>query len=70
MRVLKKDIWPAVVNITAEKHTEMILWCEVNCGRRFRDWYSYKVYGASNTVIYAFKDEPTAMVFKLRWVGE
>lgn len=71
MRVLRKNVWPATVRITSDNHKPLAKWCEDNCGYRFQGWYSYKAYAHPvDTVIYAFKDEQTAMVFKLRWVGE
>jgi hypothetical protein len=73
VRHLKKDIWPYQIFIklefgwitSVEELTSIDTWCTQNVGNRFREWYSYNLDGG--TKIYAFKDEATLLVFKLRW---
>lgn len=64
MRKLKKELWPFQI-ILKSGSEEIDKWCEEAIGRRFLDWYGY--YYQDNTKIYAFKDEATLLVFKLRW---
>ena len=64
MRKLKKEVWPFQTTIKSTNES-IDKWCEETLGRRFRDWYGY--YSPDEGRIYAFKDEATLIVFKLRW---
>ena len=78
MRILKKEVWPyrvclPQIDLAAGEILKVkedpAAWCKENAGRRFRDWYSY--FQTNNgTIIYAFKDAKTAMIFKIRWGGK
>jgi hypothetical protein len=64
VRKLKKEVWP--FQITIKTTNEGIdKWCEENLGKRFQEWYGY--YTTHEERIFAFKDEATLLVFKLRW---
>jgi hypothetical protein len=69
VRKLKKNVWPyqSVLNleIDDQQDKEMVKWCNETIGLRFRDWYSYSF--NRNRRIYAFKDEATLLVFKIKW---
>ncbi len=67
MRQLKRDIWPYAIALhNADEESKSITeWCTETVGYRFRDWYSYSVKGHNR--VYAFKDEDTLLVFKLKW---
>ena len=39
-------------------------WCNSFIGKRFRDWYSY---GRADGVVYAFTNEDSLLVFKIKW---
>ena len=65
MRKLKKEVWPYEIHVkTATK--EMDEWCGLHLGRRFQDWYRYYSDSLEKT-IFAFKEEETLLVFKLKW---
>lgn len=64
MRKLNKSIWP-VQTIVIDYEGKIEQWCKDILGRRFRDWYSYD---SDNGRVYAFRDEETLLVFKLRWM--
>lgn len=64
MRKLKHDVWP--YQITIKSTDESIdKWCVESLGQRFREWYGY--YTTHEERIYAFKDEATLLVFKIKW---
>lgn len=69
MRKLKHKVWPhqivVKVGIGDSHDVGMAKWCNENLGFRFKQWYSYST-GADNR-LYAFKDESTLLVFKLKW---
>lgn len=64
MRKLKTETWPFQISIKSG-NSNIDEWCEETLGRRFRDWYGYNT--THEERIYAFKDEATLIVFKLRW---
>lgn len=64
MRALKKNVWPYQVIVKPDTPAVVDDWCIQNIGRRFNDWFGYNT---SDKRIYAFKDETTPLVFKLRW---
>lgn len=64
MRKLKTEVWPYQVR-TKLLSLAVDEWCTENLGYRFREWYSY--YTTHDERIFAFKDEATLLVFKLRW---
>jgi hypothetical protein len=64
VRKLKKNVWPYQVLMKPDAPTLIDIWCTENLGRRFNDWFSYN---SEDKRIYAFKDEATLLVFKLRW---
>ena len=64
VRVLRKEIWPYQVVLRNESD-EPLAWCKEYVGRRFRDWYSYNM--SSKSIVYAFRDEHTLLIFKLKW---
>ena len=65
MRILKKEIWPFRIALRDPDIEATDNWCRENIGYRFRDWYSYSLEGHNR--LYAFKDESTLLVFKLKW---
>ena len=68
MRQLKKEIWPYQISLfDLELHNleEITKWCTHHLGYRFRGWYSY-VFNRDEHV-FAFKDQETLLVFKLKW---
>jgi hypothetical protein len=65
MRQLKASIWPFTVKIYNDNTTTVDDWCKENLGHRFNEWYSYNDGNSGRK--YAFKDERTLLVFKLRW---
>lgn len=64
MRKLKQEIWPYQTSVKSVNEESIDDWCIENIGRRFREWYGYT---HTNGKVYAFKDEATLIVFKLRW---
>lgn len=64
MRKLNKKVWPYQVRVLIEKPEEIDQWCRENIGLRFQQWYGYMY---ENKRMYAFSDEGTLLVFKLRW---
>lgn len=69
MRKLKQEIWPHQISLKIRQddkvETEMVAWCNENLGHRFKQWFSYS-FDVENR-LYAFKDEGTLLVFKLKW---
>lgn len=64
MRKLKTNVWPYTIAIQSNNFSPD-QWCSDNVGRRFADWYSYD--DSRRKRVYAFKDEATLLVFKLKW---
>ena len=64
MRVLKKSIWPYQLKYNPEDFPEISLWCDVNIGKQFEDWFTYC---RANTYIIAFKREDDSLAFRLKW---
>jgi len=65
MRKLKQQVWPFQIKIMNNGPIKPIDdWCAENLGRRFNEWFSYDW---EDKRVYAFKDEATLIVFKLRW---
>ena len=66
MRKLKTELWPYQITIPVSNNGKLDdRWCDAYIGRRFRDWYSFNV--DHNKRLFAFKDEETLLVFKLKW---
>lgn len=67
MRKLKKHVWPYQITVpSSPENAKGDAWCKSNIGQRFKDWYSFDTdYGRKR--IFAFKDEETLLVFKLKW---
>jgi hypothetical protein len=64
MRKLNKKVWPYQVQVKSENDGDIDQWCKDNIGIRFRQWYGYMY---KDRRMYAFTDEGTLLVFKLRW---
>lgn len=64
MRKLNKKVWPYQIAIKSDNESEIDLWCRDNIGLRFRQWYGYMY---KDKRMYAFGDEATLLVFKIRW---
>lgn len=73
-RVLRKEVWPFQLLVrmdalsttnSVEKLLEVENWCAEYIGNRFNEWYSYNL--GDKHRIFAFKDEATLLVFKLKW---
>jgi len=64
VRKLKQEVWPHQIRIKHDGLTTIDDWCAENIGKRFNEWFSYN---AEDKRVYAFKDEATLIVFKLRW---
>lgn len=65
MRVLKKAIWPTTAVLTDNtKESDDIIkdWCNLNIGKSC--WIRY-ISGTQQ--VYAFRDEQSLLLFKLRW---
>ncbi len=66
MRQLKKEFWPYSTRLyNVADNVDPDKWCRETVGYRFKDWYSYSF--DSKERMYAFKDEATLLVFKLKW---
>jgi hypothetical protein len=65
VRVLKKHVWPYSTTLKRDD-LRIKEWCDSTVGIRFRDWYSYYL-DDKKGITYAFKDEATMLVFKLKW---
>lgn len=63
MRHLNKTVWPYQITLKII-HTGGVMqkWCNECIGKECVDWY-YN----NETLTYAFKDEPSLLVFKLTW---
>jgi hypothetical protein len=69
VRKLKKEVWPYQINLKIHNDDkidgEIFRWCNESIGHRFKHWFGYSF--GENTKLYAFKDEETLLVFKLKW---
>lgn len=69
MRKLRTEVWPYQITlphgIDQKANDEVFKWCNEAIGLRFKDWFSYS-YDLDKT-LYAFKDEATLVIFKLKW---
>lgn len=65
MRVLKKDLWPASINIkSANRQDEIEEWLGKNFGA-FKDRWNYVP--RYNGIDYYFRNNKDATMFALRW---
>jgi hypothetical protein len=68
MRQLKRSIWPhqiALYDLDTKTLEDISKWCTEHLGYRFQGWYSYIFNGKE--YVFAFKDDATLLVFKLKW---
>lgn len=64
MRHLKRSTWPYQATLRNEVVADICNWCRQNAGAQMHEWMWFTQY---NDAIFAFKDEATYLMFKLRW---
>lgn len=64
MRHLKRITWPHQVIIRNEIVADICNWCRLHAGIQMKEWMWFTQY---DDAVFAFKDESTYIMFKLRW---
>jgi len=64
VRRLSIKSWPFQIVIKSD-NSDVDDWCVENVGKRFYDWYEY--YTPDRGRIFAFREESSLLIFKLRW---
>ena len=64
MRVLNKKYWPWSIRVEPSELGKMCKWCRDNIGVGCNEWL---LYSSGIEEVFAFKDESTVVMFKLKW---